>query len=210
MAVIGGGYAGLSAARCLKLADPALDIAVIEREYIGSGASGRNAGILSPFLPVSWLIDCTSSSGRLEDIRFAAEYIRGEIQALADLVRTEAVNCDFHPQEILTTGAGRMRGHLLALLGERILLAGLPGRPASPEDFVAAAPPGPARAGYVLDGWGLQPLALARGLALHSQRLGIAIREQTRVTEIRQAADGLDVATASGFKVRARKVILRK
>lgn len=42
--IIGGGYTGLWTALLLKEADPAIDIAVIEANTIGHGASGRNGG----------------------------------------------------------------------------------------------------------------------------------------------------------------------
>ena len=46
MAIIGGGYTGLSAAYHLKSADPSLEVAVLEAETTGFGASGRNAGFV--------------------------------------------------------------------------------------------------------------------------------------------------------------------
>lgn len=47
VAIIGGGIAGLSVAYWLLQKDPNLKIAVIEKDKIGSGASGRNAGFVT-------------------------------------------------------------------------------------------------------------------------------------------------------------------
>src|SRR6266540_961593 len=44
--VVGAGYTGLSAA--LALAEAGADVVVLERDYAGFGASGRNAGHLTP------------------------------------------------------------------------------------------------------------------------------------------------------------------
>ncbi|HSX74300.1 MAG TPA: FAD-binding oxidoreductase, partial [Shinella sp.] len=44
--IIGAGYTGLWTAYYLKKADPSLDIVVLEREFAGFGASGRNGGWL--------------------------------------------------------------------------------------------------------------------------------------------------------------------
>ena len=46
--VIGAGYTGLSAA--LAMAEAGADVVVLERDYAGFGASGRNAGHLTPTL----------------------------------------------------------------------------------------------------------------------------------------------------------------
>ena len=55
VAIIGGGFAGLSSARSLKLKNPNLSVALIEAKHIGFGASGRNAGWISSFPPLYWL-----------------------------------------------------------------------------------------------------------------------------------------------------------
>ena len=45
--IIGGGIAGMSAAYWLQKEDPTLDIALIEKNGLGSGATGRNAGFIT-------------------------------------------------------------------------------------------------------------------------------------------------------------------
>lgn len=47
VAIVGAGYTGLWTAYYLKKARPALDIVVIEKEFAGFGASGRNGGWMS-------------------------------------------------------------------------------------------------------------------------------------------------------------------
>lgn len=46
VAIIGGGFAGLSAARRLSQLDPTLRVAVLEAGVIGEGATGRNSGFI--------------------------------------------------------------------------------------------------------------------------------------------------------------------
>jgi glycine/D-amino acid oxidase-like deaminating enzyme len=53
VAIVGAGYTGLWTAYYLAAADPALRIAVLEAEYAGFGASGRNGGWCSGLFPVS-------------------------------------------------------------------------------------------------------------------------------------------------------------
>jgi len=44
VAIIGAGFTGLSAAREIKKDQPSLSVAVLESQYVGYGASGRNGG----------------------------------------------------------------------------------------------------------------------------------------------------------------------
>jgi glycine/D-amino acid oxidase-like deaminating enzyme len=44
--VIGGGFAGLSAARRLAQSDPTLKVAVLEAGIVGNGPAGRNSGFI--------------------------------------------------------------------------------------------------------------------------------------------------------------------
>lgn len=53
VAIVGGGFTGLWTAYYLKKLDPNLSIALIEKEFIGFGASGRNGGWCSALFPTS-------------------------------------------------------------------------------------------------------------------------------------------------------------
>jgi len=44
VAIVGGGFTGLSTAHFLKKASPGMDVALLEGQVIGHGASGRNGG----------------------------------------------------------------------------------------------------------------------------------------------------------------------
>ena len=51
--IVGGGFTGLWTAYYLLLADPNLDVTIVEAKRVGFGASGRNGGWCSPLLPMS-------------------------------------------------------------------------------------------------------------------------------------------------------------
>ena len=53
VAIVGAGFTGLWAAYYLLQADPTLKVVLLEREYAGFGASGRNGGWASSIFPVS-------------------------------------------------------------------------------------------------------------------------------------------------------------
>ncbi|MGI9557123.1 MAG: FAD-dependent oxidoreductase, partial [Solirubrobacterales bacterium] len=51
--IVGGGYTGMWTAYHLKRADPSLDVAIVERSWAGSGASGHNDGFAMTLLDMS-------------------------------------------------------------------------------------------------------------------------------------------------------------
>ena len=53
IAIVGAGYTGLWTAYYLLKADPTLRVAIIEANYAGFGASGRNGGWASALFPAS-------------------------------------------------------------------------------------------------------------------------------------------------------------
>lgn len=82
--VVGGGFTGLWAALHIKRLAPAADVALVEREYCGAGASGRNGGWVDGWeriLPglvkrfgadrALWLVD--ASRRAVDDVRDTVE-----------------------------------------------------------------------------------------------------------------------------------------
>jgi glycerol-3-phosphate dehydrogenase len=70
--IVGAGYTGLWTAYYLKKAEPSLRIAILEREFAGFGASGRNGGWLTGGF--SWSRERyarTSSRGAVIDMQRA-------------------------------------------------------------------------------------------------------------------------------------------
>ncbi|HEX5016754.1 MAG TPA: FAD-binding oxidoreductase [Actinomycetes bacterium] len=72
VAVVGGGFTGLWTAYYLAKSDPSLRIAVLEKDFAGFGASGRNGGWASGLLPASWE-QVAKESSRSEALRFQRE-----------------------------------------------------------------------------------------------------------------------------------------
>jgi len=117
--VVGGGFTGLWAALHIKRLAPDADIVLIEREYCGAGASGRNGGWVNGWddiLPklvsrfgkdaALWLVDASRSS--LDDIRETA--LEGQIDC--DLAFEGGLTVALSPAQIdgiLEAGADRLR-----------------------------------------------------------------------------------------------------
>ena len=88
--VIGGGFAGLGAARRLAEINPGLDIVLVEADLCGENASGRNSG---------FAIDLPHNVGSsMEELAKGHAYMRlarGGIAALQDSVTRHNIACDW-------------------------------------------------------------------------------------------------------------------
>ena len=88
--IIGGGYTGFGAA--IPLARAGLDVVILERDQIGSGASTRNGGITSGNLRLSFE-DLTKRFGAKKAIAFYQE-AKAARADLAQFITSEKIDCD--------------------------------------------------------------------------------------------------------------------
>ncbi len=93
VAVVGGGYTGLSAA--LSLAKAGYKVVVIEANKIGWGASGRNGGQVhtGQRQDPDWLA-ARIGEGPTRDLMRLADEARGHLDRL---ITENAIDCDFRP-----------------------------------------------------------------------------------------------------------------
>lgn len=91
VAVIGGGFTGLAAAR--QLAKGGASVAVLEAERVGWGASGRNGGHLNNGLAHSYL----SAKAELGKERAIALYraLDDSVDTIEAMVAEEGIDCSF-------------------------------------------------------------------------------------------------------------------
>jgi glycine/D-amino acid oxidase-like deaminating enzyme len=78
-AVLGGGLAGLATAIRLREQEPGAAIVLLEAERVGYGASGRNAGFLSPLAAPVWFL----GAERSPEQAWAAARINADVHAIA-------------------------------------------------------------------------------------------------------------------------------
>ncbi|KUL33337.1 NAD(P)/FAD-dependent oxidoreductase [Actinoplanes awajinensis] len=185
VAIAGGGFTGLWTAYYLAKADPTLRIVILEAEFCGFGASGRNGGWASGLFPVS--------EAKLART-FGATAAKAMHTALADAVdeigRT-GIECDY------------AKGGVISLIRT-------PGQlRRAPQDALDAdAARAICNASGVLGGVysehcaALHPAKLVRGLAAAVEQLGVTIHEGTRVRSLRRG----EVVTEHGT-VRAGTVV---
>jgi len=99
VAVVGGGFTGLSAA--LTLARAGRSVAVLEAGRPGEGASSRNGGMIGSGHRVGF-----ADASRIYGVEMGRELLREGLNALAytsGLIESEAIDCDF-------VRCGRFRG----------------------------------------------------------------------------------------------------
>ncbi|WP_218667935.1 FAD-binding oxidoreductase [Sphingopyxis sp. KK2] len=103
--VVGGGFAGLSTA--LELASTAADVVLLEQEFAGFGASGRNAGYLAggQGLDYDMFLKRVSADQVRQIVRYFEEgvtYVEGKIAQYGiecDYLRTGLLRAGIHPSQ---------------------------------------------------------------------------------------------------------------
>jgi glycine/D-amino acid oxidase-like deaminating enzyme len=204
VAIVGGGFTGLWTAYYLAEADPTLRIAVIERDVVGFGASGRNGGWCSALFAVPGeRLDREAGPGAASAMRRAMVATVAEV---GRVVATEPIGCGFsHGGTVVLARTGpqweRTRREVAAAraagVGEDDL------RMLSASEAATMV-----RATSVLGGTytphcaAVDPARLVRGLGEAVERRGVAVYEQTEARSIRPGA----VETARGT-VRAATVV---
>lgn len=207
IAIVGAGYAGLSAARRLKQIDASLDIVVFDAARVGEGGTGRNSGFMID-LPHELTSSGYEGGGEARD-RLLTRLNRQAIDFAAQAVADYAIPEGFFQRIGKVNGAGSEVGmaanhayaeHLSAL-GERFeMLDARAMRSLTGSDYY---PGGLFTPGTAL----IQPAGYARGLAAGLERAGVRIFERSGVTRIETAPSGWRLSTARG-DLRAERVIL--
>lgn len=187
VAIVGGGYTGLWTAYYLKKEQPDLRIAVLEKEFAGFGASGRNGGWLSAE-PPGQLRRYAKVHGWPAAVAMQKEMF-ASVDEVITVAAAEGVDADIQKDGLLHVAtnqaqAQRLLGRVPSLrregwgvddlhvldaekLAERVNITG---------GKAALWSPHCAR---------IQPAKLVRGLASAVEKLGVSIFEGTEVTEIR-------------------------
>jgi glycine/D-amino acid oxidase-like deaminating enzyme len=208
VAIIGGGYTGLSAA--LHLArDFSIDVAVLEAGHIGWGASGRNGGFCT--------MGATKLSLKTQLDRFGIEQTRHFYQSQADAVNLVRDIGKDEKIDFLAQGDGEFivaesPAHFAELEQaaefERSKL-GLEVSLHSREEFREIGYDAPHQHGAVRHrpSFGLHPLRYARGLGAAAVRRGARLHAHSEVLSWRKQDGRHWLETANG-SLSAKQVIL--
>lgn len=191
VAVIGGGFTGLSAA--LACAEKGLKVALLEAETIGFGASGRNGGQLIPGLRWSMReIDAEFGRERAQAI-FDLAY--GAVERVKSRIAQHDIACDLKSGHL---EAAYKPAHFDKTQREADFLArnfGWYADVVRPQDLPQHINGGGYHGGiYDAQGGHFHPLNYAIGLAQAAKRAGVSILEHSRVTTLTKVKGSDDVA----------------
>jgi gamma-glutamylputrescine oxidase len=184
VAVIGGGFTGLSAA--LACAEKGLKVALFEKETIGYGASGRNGGQLIPGLRWS-MREIDEEFGR-ERAQAIFDLAYGAVARVKDRIAKHGIECDLKSGHL---EAAYKPAHFDAMRRDAEYLArefGWEADVVQPNDMGQHINGGGYHGGiYDPRGGHFHPLNYALGLAKAASDAGVTIVEHSRVTMFPQS-----------------------
>lgn len=201
--VIGGGFTGLSAA--ITLAEQGRDVVLLEADFCGAGASGRNAGHLTPTVGRD-IVYCLKTFGK-ERGAALARFSDEAVHHTEALIRRHDIDCDYeqvgniiagvHPSQrdqlVKAADIAQDAGVEMAFIGEdEMRQQGLPRSfPFGIKENVGGV---------------LNPGKLAQGLRKAAFKAGVRVYENTPVRDIRE--DMPATVTTDHGSVTAREVLL--
>jgi glycine/D-amino acid oxidase-like deaminating enzyme len=205
VAVVGGGYTGIAAAR--ELASRGASVAVLERGALGIGASTRNAG-----MTIAGLKDSSAVLMKRHGEETGRQLFETSLAAnrfVEELIEREQIDCDYH-----------RHGHVLAAWRDRDFHAMereaefLDARLSYKTHLVPARQmaeelDSPLYHGAMVDehSGGLHPARYFYGLAESASRAGAFLFSETEVREVQRGSGGFTLRTSRG-SLRAREVLV--
>jgi glycine/D-amino acid oxidase-like deaminating enzyme len=207
VAILGAGYSGLWTAYYLLRENPGLNVAVVEKEIAGFGASGRNGGWVSPRFPVTATM-LTQRYGR-DAARSLFLAMMDSVDEIGRVCEEEQIDAKYHKGGYLSLARGvpqlaSIRGSFAAFdrlgLGDRHRMLNAE---EARERVNATRVEG---ALYSPDCASVHPARLVRGLARAVERRGGIIYEQTEVADFEEGS-GARLVTPGG-EIRTKKGVV--
>ena len=204
VAVIGGGYCGLSAA--LTLARAGARVVVLETGPLGQGASSRNGGMVGGAIKLDWagLADRFGATG-------AAALMDGacaSFEYLEDLIAREGFEVDYRRSGrfLLACNPAQFRalGRQVQALGERARTVRIVPRERQREEIGSDLYHG----GVVIEeAGGLHPAKLHCAMRAAARAAGAELHGHAEVQRLERSAAGMRLHTARG-RIRADQVLI--
>lgn len=180
VAIVGAGYTGLWTAYYLLKADPSLRVSILEKEYVGFGASGRNGGWASSIFPIS-LPHVAKTSSKASALHLQAA-MNETVDEIGRVVEVEDIDADFAKQGFISLARSKAQLERARATVQASAAFGLPdqwkllGPDAASEIVEATAVHGALFTDHCAL---IHPGRLVRGLAAAVERHGARIYEGT-------------------------------
>jgi glycine/D-amino acid oxidase-like deaminating enzyme len=202
--IVGGGFTGLWSAYYLKKSAPELSIVLIEKEFVGFGASGRNGGWCSALFPTN-LEKLAAISNRQSAINLYLEMFN-TLDEIEKILKHEDIKADWQRGGSITLARSELQknraqqeiNYYRSWGFDESYLKILSQNEAS-DSISATRVYGGTFTPYcaVID-----PAKLVRGLAESVEKLGVKIYEKSPAIEI-----GPQVIKGSNFKITGKYII---
>ena len=205
VAVVGGGYTGLSVA--LTLARRGVRVAVLEAETIGWGASSRNGGMTLTGLKVG-MSDILKAYGR-ETARELFQVSLDAIDTVEHITQAEAIQCGFSRCGHLVLATKPEHFNALSKEVEFMHQEFNHALRLLPKNELAGEVGSALYFGGLVDevSGGLNPAQYVVGLARAAEKAGALLCSRARVTRVEKQAGGFNLTTARG-KLSAEKLFV--
>ncbi|MEV7621201.1 FAD-dependent oxidoreductase [Microbacterium sp. NPDC089321] len=200
VAVVGGGVGGMATA--LRLAERGVDVALIESEFCGYGASSRNGGQIASApggdLRMLKVLSPKKLPGMVRFADNAASYAE-------KLIEDHRIDCDYEPNGMVWAAVSPIQMLRVKTFAAILSSLGVHGELGTakeigiPEAFVGGMRE---RRGGMLN-----PGKLSRGLRRAVIDSSVRLFEQSRVVDV-QRRDGMVIMTTTGGEVIANSAIL--
>ena len=197
VAILGGGYTGLWTAYYLLGTVPDLKVAILEKEIVGFGASGRNGGWCSSKFPVT--PSMLEERYGVKKARALMLAMNGAVDEVCRFCQAEGVDAHFHKGGILTLARGEHQVPMLRASFDAYSRLGLGDQYEvfSPEQVHERVRVTNVHGGmFAKENASLHPARLVRGLARAIERRGGTIYEKTVITGFRGGSSPKLVAAA--------------
>lgn len=202
--IIGAGFTGLSTAIHLKEKRPELNVSVLEADFVGYGASGRNAGFSMRLFGIS--MEITKLLHGKKKTKEADDYLVDAVEYLEDMIERYNIECNYERHGMITVASNPQelkQLHKEVSVASELELDGLIYCDAERTKQIVNSPTYEAAR---FDEYAalLHPAKLVKSLAEIAESLGVKIYEQSEVTDV--DVDNRIVFTAEG-SIKANKIV---